>query len=688
MANATADLLQTAFACHQDGKWQEAETLYRSVLAREPDNLNALQLLGLLMHGSGRVAEAVPILQQAVATLFRLRSRDAQHAVLFNNFGNALRDSGNGQEAVAQYRRGLALDPDMIELHVNLAGELLTQGNLFGAVACYDDARRLGQMPARCLFNLACAYAATDRFLESEAVCREALAALVHERNALDSDGAVAAAAESRGRKREHFDGVVALLRVLTEKRQAGAIVDLCRSLVEAVPHDPEGHLLCARSLRGVGDLEASIAAYRSCLQLNPCHPDALVELGMILVKAGFGRLALPALEMAIVARPDDASCHVELGNLLQSLGESRRALACFQRACILRPITTWAAQTRPADFSVLLITAPGAGNTPPEFLLGKASYDRHFFALLPDAMPDLDLLRAHGDIVINMISDVDQGSQVLSAAADLIDRIGKSTVNHPRGVMQTGRDQIASLLSDIRQCRIPRTLRCRREVLASPEALVHLRRSGLSPPFLLRAAGTHGGDAFEKISNPDEVLNFLAQNPGSDFYASEYVDYQSRDGFFRKYRFMFTNGEILPYHLAIADQWKVHHFRTDMGRRIWMQTEEKAFLENPGEVFRAAQYAALGDIQARVGLDFFGVDCSLDREGRVVVFEVNASMLVHNDNNEFPYKTSHCARVKNAFDAMLCSRAAMANRNRGTRTSDRKREGQQAHDSTALRIS
>jgi hypothetical protein len=36
------------------------------------------------------------------------------------------------------------------------------------------------------------------------------------------------------------------------------------------------------------------------------------------------------------------------------------------------------------------------------------------------------------------------------------------------------------------------------------------------------------------------------------------------------------------------------------------------------------------------------------------VVFEVNASMLIHDDNADFPYKTPHCIRIKEAFDAML----------------------------------
>jgi hypothetical protein len=44
------------------------------------------------------------------------------------------------------------------------------------------------------------------------------------------------------------------------------------------------------------------------------------------------------------------------------------------------------------------------------------------------------------------------------------------------------------------------------------------------------------------------------------------------------------------------------------------------------------------------------------------VVFEVNASMLVHQRNDDFPYKAPFVERIRLAFDAML-RRMAMAPR-------------------------
>ncbi|MDE1994155.1 MAG: hypothetical protein KGI75_16750, partial [Rhizobiaceae bacterium] len=129
-------------------------------------------------------------------------------------------------------------------------------------------------------------------------------------------------------------------------------------------------------------------------------------------------------------------------------------------------------------------------------------------------------------------------------------------------------------------------------------------------------------------------------------------------DGLFRKYRFFFVGDEILPYHLAIGDGWKVHHASTRMASVEWMRREEEAFLANPDRVFGPQGMATLDAIRRQIGLDYFGIDCSLDSEGRVVIFEVNASMLIHIHNQNFEYKTPHVQRIKRAFELLLERRA------------------------------
>jgi hypothetical protein len=177
--------------------------------------------------------------------------------------------------------------------------------------------------------------------------------------------------------------------------------------------------------------------------------------------------------------------------------------------------------------------------------------------------------------------------------------------------------------------------------------------------PFLVRVAGRHNGDDFEKIETREDLRTFAARHPGAEFYLMDYIDIRSPDGYYRKYRFFGIDGEILPYHLAIASHWKVHHWRTDMATTPWMKEEEAAFLETPGAVFGERQTAALRALMQATGLNYVGVDCALDESGNVVVFEANAAMLVHGNNTTVPDKDKPVRRIKDSFDAMLERHAA-----------------------------
>ena len=70
------------------------------------------------------------------------------------------------------------------------------------------------------------------------------------------------------------------------------------------------------------------------------------------------------------------------------------------------------------------------------------------------------------------------------------------------------------------------------------------------------------------------------------------------------------------------------------------------------------ANFEALRAIRHAIGLDYSGIDCGLDRDGNVVVFEANAAMLVHGNNHAYPYKMPHVRKINAAFDAMLARKA------------------------------
>jgi glutathione synthase/RimK-type ligase-like ATP-grasp enzyme len=303
----------------------------------------------------------------------------------------------------------------------------------------------------------------------------------------------------------------------------------------------------------------------------------------------------------------------------------------------------------------LLALYAPFNGNIPIQYLFKDATYDIDTLAFFGPGERDSCSL-GDIDVIFNLISDADQSKAMLPPAARLAEKLGKPVVNAPGKILRTTRDAVADQLTGIPACRVPRILRLSAGADVSVAALEVLLPFMF--PVLARPAGTHGGDDFEKIENLDQLARFLAGRLEDDRYVIEYIDYASSDGHFRKYRFIFIGEEMLPYHLAIGNDWKVHHVSTDMANQPWMQQEEAAFLANPAAIFNAAHYRALRVVRERFGLDYLGVDCGLDSDGRLVIFEVNASMLVHDDNAEFPYKGPIVRAIKTAFDAMLRNRA------------------------------
>ena len=413
------------------------------------------------------------------------------------------------------------------------------------------------------------------------------------------------------------------------------------------------------------GRVEALIAT-KQYLEAKPLLQELIEQrpqdsqirhlLGKVCFELNETPSAIRHFEQAIALNPNDADSHYWIGAIKQRMGYIDAAEVAYHAAARIRPLIRRRAIKTPPDFRVLALYAPFSGDTPTEYLFRDASYDIETLAFFGPREPELSLL-GDFDVVVNLISDADRAEAMLPVAACLAEKLGKPVVNDPGKILRTTRNAVAELLSGIAACRIPRILRVDAGTEISPAAL-----SALMPfafPVVARPAGTHGGDDFKRIENLDELACFLAQRLDADHYVIEYVDYASSDDHFRKYRFIFVGEDILPYHLAIGNDWKVHHMSTDMANHPWMQREEAAFLSDPAMVFNAAHHRALRTIRERIGLDYFGIDCGLDPDGNLVVFEVNASMLVHDDNADFRYKDPFVRVIKAAFGAMLRTRAS-----------------------------
>jgi tetratricopeptide (TPR) repeat protein len=153
---------------HREGRLQAAEEIYRRILAAEPDQPDAIHLLGVIASQAGKHDLAVEQILRAIGL-------NGNVPAFHNNLGEAYRALRRVSEAVASFRRALELNEDMAEAHANLGHALWELGKLEEAIAHYYRALELAPSMAGVHSNLGNALKDQGKRDEALACYRRAL---------------------------------------------------------------------------------------------------------------------------------------------------------------------------------------------------------------------------------------------------------------------------------------------------------------------------------------------------------------------------------------------------------------------------------------------------------------------------------------------------------------------------------
>jgi predicted O-linked N-acetylglucosamine transferase (SPINDLY family) len=284
---SSSQRLESALGLHRSGALQEAERLYREILAEEAGNIEALHLLGIARYQQGDAAAAVELLEQAIA----LRPGFAE---AHNNLGNALYVQGEPARAAAAYRMAVKLNPALVDAHSNLGNALCLLGDLEQAAEAYGRAAELKPDLAEVQVNLGNTLSALGRL--DEAIARYRLAIAVNP--ALF----------------QAFSNLGNAYRV--QGRLAEAVAALQEAL-RLAPDLAEAHNNLGNAFKEQGRLADAAGAYRKALALNPDLAETLSNLGNVLCEQGLLAEAMAAFKRSLQLWPDPG-VH---SNLLLNLG-------------------------------------------------------------------------------------------------------------------------------------------------------------------------------------------------------------------------------------------------------------------------------------------------------------------------------------------------------------------------------
>lgn len=307
-APAASNPLAEAVALHNAGKTREAELAYRSIIKAQPNNADALHLLGILAIQIGKHQPAADLIERAIKV-------DGKRAEFYINRAKALTGLEQNEAAVASCRRAIALKPDHPGAHINMGNALVGLGAHDEAVASYRRAIALEPKNLSAHCNLGVALREVGKLEDAVASYRQALKL-----------------------KPDHVETHSNIANVLKQMGDLDAAEAHCRHALNVRPDYVNAHCNLGVILMERNRLDEAEAAHRKALEVSENYPQALCGLGMVLKRRGRMDDAIAYYKKAIDIRPGSAEAHSHLGNARQDQGRLDEAVACHRRAIELSP--------------------------------------------------------------------------------------------------------------------------------------------------------------------------------------------------------------------------------------------------------------------------------------------------------------------------------------------------------------
>ncbi len=327
-------MLRESIELHRQGRLAEAEDGYRSVLATQPNDGEAIRLLGILRRDRGDLAESEQLFARAHALA-------PEQPNLLLMLGAVRYQGGDYELARDAYERALALDPNLSGAHTTLGHIAMMSGNNTLAEQYFRTALRVKED--------AQAYSGLGMLaLERE----DNDVAMKHLTRAADLSPNDAAIAFSLGRgfsrrgmiafAEQAFRKALQLRPGLPQAHNAlGQLLLTAERAAEAEPHmraligvrnfDLPGTLGLGDVHRALGQFDAAIAQYRRALELQPDHEAGFEALLWCLQQLGRTAEVLELLDRRIMQFPAQERWRAERATIHSRLGRHGDASTDWQ---------------------------------------------------------------------------------------------------------------------------------------------------------------------------------------------------------------------------------------------------------------------------------------------------------------------------------------------------------------------
>lgn len=291
-------------------------------------------------------ATAEPILKQAAET-------NPQNYQAWFYLGYVYNATNRRDEAIAAYRKAVALQPQVLESNLNLGMLLAAQGNseagrYLRAAGQLKPTAQQQETISKAWLLLAERLEETDFAGASDAYQR---ASELRPKDPLplvqfgqllekhkDLPGAEKAYQQAIERDPKSSDALAVLANLYLRTNRLPEAEQTLRAFLQANPQSATGHLQLGRTLRAQGKPTEAETELEKALELQPGDPDALKELAAVQVAQKKYAPAEASLRNLTAKSPNDPELHFFLGNVLLHQLKYGDAQAEYMHAVKLKP--------------------------------------------------------------------------------------------------------------------------------------------------------------------------------------------------------------------------------------------------------------------------------------------------------------------------------------------------------------
>jgi tetratricopeptide (TPR) repeat protein len=330
-------MLEDLIQLHQSGRLDEAESGYRKLLAEDPENAEALHLLGILRAQRGDLAEAYELVRRASELA-------PDNAACRHTLGEMYLSEGRLDEAQQAYDRARQLNPNLASAHGGLGQVAFLRGDLDAAEGHFRVALRADENDVQALTGL-------GKVAQMRGDSQRALQLLTQAAELAPDDPLIQTAYAQAMLDQDVLDfAAKALDNALTVKPDY-PLAQVLRADVHARKGDfaearPIFESLLARGEQvaaahaGLGDVartqglqDEAIAHYDAALRVQPHLHHAAIRRADSLVRSGRVAQAIDDLRGYVASHPDSVRAHIGLAQLLTQTSRYDEAVAAWVAA-------------------------------------------------------------------------------------------------------------------------------------------------------------------------------------------------------------------------------------------------------------------------------------------------------------------------------------------------------------------